>query len=73
MLKFQTIGQLEEQTIEQLRALREQVINEQLNYPRQSLESLYLFGLQQNIDAVILEKLNQPIPLTKVEITYTLR
>ena len=31
MLKFQTIGQLEEQTIEQLRALREQVINEQLN------------------------------------------
>lgn len=70
MLNFMTIGQLEQLTLEQLYAMRNQAEQTQAQYPRNSIERLHLLGLLQNINIVILELLDKPMPLTKTEIKY---
>lgn len=72
MLNFMTIGQLEQFTLDELYEMRQHAEKLQSQYPRHSLERLRLLGLLQNINIVIIEILDRPMPLTKTELNYML-
>ncbi len=70
---FMTIYQLEQLSLDDLYGLRLRVEHEQGFHPRNSIERLHLMGLLHNINHVIIEKLDQPIPLTQIERHFMLK
>ena len=69
---FMTIGQLEQFTLDELYEMRQHAEKLQSEYPRHSIERIHLLGLLQNINIVILDILDRPMPLTKIERKYML-
>lgn len=72
MISFMTIYQLEQFSLDDLYGLRLRVEHEQGFHPRNSIERLHLMGLLHNINHVITDKLEQPIPLTRIEQKFML-
>ena len=72
MINFMTIGQLEQLTLDELYEMRQHAETLQSHYPCHSIERLHLLGLLQNINRVILDLLDRPMPLTKIELKFML-
>lgn len=72
MINFMTIGQLEQLTLDELYEMRQHAEKLQAGYPRHALERVHLLALLQNINIVIVELLDRPMPLTKTELKFML-